>query len=86
MSRLYMLTVPGLDVPLDWAAVHDRLLDDFPDVTDVLATTLPGTLLIVHEGDSDIDAWLAGISDGVRSRRTNSGRAPDVTARGLRPA
>jgi hypothetical protein len=33
-------------VKLDWAAVHDRLLDDFPQVTDVLATTMTATLLI----------------------------------------
>jgi hypothetical protein len=34
----YMITVPGLQVNSDGAAVHDRLLDDFPRVTDVLAT------------------------------------------------
>ena len=29
MPRLYMITVPGLEVKSDWRTVHDRLLDDF---------------------------------------------------------
>jgi hypothetical protein len=72
MPRLYMITVPGLNVKLDWAAVHDRLLDDFPQVIDVLATTIAATLLIVYEGDADIDGWLAGVSDGILSRRISA--------------
>ncbi len=69
MPQLYMITVPGLEVRSDWATVHDRLLDDFPDVTDVLATTVPATLLIVYEGRPDVDAWLRGVSDALLSRR-----------------
>ena len=76
MARLFMLTVPGLKVASDWRAVHDRLLDDFPRITDVLATTITATLLIVHEGDADVDAWLEGISDGILSRRLSAGNAP----------
>jgi hypothetical protein len=76
VPRLYMITVPGLQVRLDWAVVHDRLLDDFPQLRDVLATTIPETLLIVYEGDDDIDAWLDGISDGILSRRMSAGNAP----------
>jgi hypothetical protein len=72
MPRLCMLTVSGLDVASDWAAVHDRLLDTFPEVTDVLATTITGTLLIVYEGHADIDGWLAGVSEGVLSRRARA--------------
>jgi hypothetical protein len=72
MPRLYMITVPGLNVKLDWAAIHDRLLDDFPQVIDVLATTIAATLLIVYEGDADIDDWLAGVSDGILSRRISA--------------
>jgi len=64
-----MITVPGLQVKFDWAAVHDRLLDDFPQVIDVLATTMPATLLIVYEGDAQIDAWLDGVDEGILSRR-----------------
>jgi hypothetical protein len=44
MPRLYMVTLPGLDVKSDWRVVHDRLLDDFPKVSDVLPTTTPATL------------------------------------------
>lgn len=78
MPRLFMLTVPGLKVAVDWEAVHDRLLDDFPGITDVLATTMTATLLIVYEGDADVDAWLEGISDGILSRRIRAGNAPRV--------
>jgi hypothetical protein len=39
--KLYSLTLPGLDVRSDWRVVHDRLLDDFPAVDDVLPTTTP---------------------------------------------
>jgi hypothetical protein len=73
MPRFYMLTVPGLKVTTDWASVHDRLLDDFPDVIDVLATTMPATLLIAYAGEANIDAWLEGINDGIRSRRARAG-------------
>jgi hypothetical protein len=75
VPRLYMITVPGLQVRLDWAAVHDRLLGDFPQMSDVLATTIPETLLIGYEGEDDIDAWLDGISDGILSRRMSAGDA-----------
>jgi hypothetical protein len=73
-----MLTVPGLKVASEWGAVHDRLLDDFPGITEVLATTMTATLLIVHEGEADVDAWLEGISDGILSRRLSAGNAPRV--------
>jgi hypothetical protein len=81
MPRLYMLTVPGLKVTTDWAPAHDRLLDDFPDIIDVLATTMPATLLIADTGDANVDAWLEGISDGIRSRRTRAGSPPPTRAR-----
>ena len=78
MLRLFMLTVPGLRVASDWQAVHDRLLDDFSGITDVLATTMPATLLIVNEGDPNVDAWLERISDRIRSRRISAGNTPRV--------
>ena len=49
--------MPGLDVRSDWRGIHDRLLDEFPAVRDVLATTMPETLLIVHDGVPD-NAWI----------------------------
>jgi hypothetical protein len=69
MPQLYMLTVRGLQVKSDWAAVHDRLLDDFPQVTEALATTMTETLLIACEGDADVDGWLEGVSEAILSRR-----------------
>jgi hypothetical protein len=75
MPRLHMITVFGLNVKFDWPAVHDRLLDDFPHVMDVLATTIAATLLIVYEGDADIDDWLAGVS-GILSRSISAARRP----------
>jgi hypothetical protein len=81
MPRLYMVTVPGLNVASDWAAVHDRLLDAFPEVTDVMATTMTATLLIVHEGEANIDAWLEGISAGILSSGLSVQGAPRVRVR-----
>lgn len=81
MPRLFMLTVPGLKVTTHWAPVRDRLLDDFPDIIDVLATTMPATLLIAHTGDAKVDAWLEGVSDGIRSRRVRAGSPPPTRAR-----
>jgi hypothetical protein len=74
MPRLYSITVPGLDVRRHWAPVHDRLLDDFPQITDVLATTIAETLLIVYEGEVDVDAWLASMSEGVLSDQRHARR------------
>jgi len=67
-AALYMVTVPGLRVKSDWAIVHDRLLDDFPQIADVLPTTMSGTLLIVYQGRAEVDAWLDGISEAILSR------------------
>jgi hypothetical protein len=69
MPQLYMLTVPGLSVKSDWAPVQGRLLSDFPEVTDVLPTTMAETLLIVYEGEANIDGWLEGVSNAVLSDR-----------------
>lgn len=68
-AALYMITVPGLLVKSDWAAVHDRLLDDFPQVADVLPTTMSGTLLIVYQGPAEVDAWLDDICEAILTRR-----------------
>jgi hypothetical protein len=74
MPQLYLITVPGLLVPADWARIHDRLLDDFPRVTDVLATTITGTVLIVYRGRPDANAWLDAITEEVLRRRLRVGR------------
>jgi hypothetical protein len=73
MPQLYMLTVPGLEVASDWRAVHDRLLDDFAQIEDVLATTMAETLLIAYHGVPDVDGWLEGVTEAVFSRRLRAG-------------
>ena len=85
MPRLYMVTVPGLDVKSDWQQVHDRLVDEFPDITDVLATTIPETVLIVYEGRADIDAWLEAVTEAILLRRITT-RARRRTERPLERA
>jgi hypothetical protein len=80
MPRLYMITVPGLEVKSDWRIVHDRLLDDFEQVDDVLPTTTPETLLIVYRRRAHVDEWLDALSEAVLLRTTRAGgerRRPD---------
>jgi hypothetical protein len=69
VHRLFMITIPGLEVKADWPPVRDRLLDEFPAITDVLATTLPETVLIVYEGSAEVDAWLEGVDQALAFRR-----------------
>jgi hypothetical protein len=79
-----MITVPGLVVRSDWRIVHDRLLDDFPRVEDVLPTTTPETLLIVYRGGADIDDWLEALSEAVLHQGLAHGRA-DRSEQGVTP-
>jgi hypothetical protein len=78
--KLYSLTLPGLNVRSDWRAVHDRLLDDFPAIDDVLPTTMVATVLIVYEGCAHVDAWLDSIDEAILSRRLTSARRPVARA------
>ena len=73
MPQLYMITVPGLDVKSDWSVVHDRLLDAFARVSDVLPTTMPSTLLIAYQGAPDVDGWLRLVSETLLGRRRKTG-------------
>ena len=74
MQNLCQITVPGLEVAADWRLIHDRLLDEFPEVTDVLATTMKGTILILHGGPAHADAWLETVSETILNFR-HVGRA-----------
>src|SRR5437660_664878 len=49
MLRRCLITVPALRVSTDCRTVHDRLLDEFPQLTDVLTTTIKESILVVHE-------------------------------------
>jgi hypothetical protein len=70
MPKLCLITVPGLEVRSDWRLVHDRLLDEFPKVTDVLATTMPETILILYEEAASLDPgrWLDTVSETIFTR------------------
>jgi hypothetical protein len=70
--KLYLITLTGLDVASEWCVAHDRLLDEFPEVRDVLATTIEGTLLIVYTGTADPDGWLDAMSRTVLYLRARS--------------
>jgi hypothetical protein len=48
------------------------LLDEFRDVTDALATTMEGTILIVYEGSGNADAWLETMSETILNFRNGS--------------
>ena len=63
--KLYSLTLPGLEVRRDWRTVHDRLLDDFAAIEDVLPTTIPATVVIVYRGAARIDRWLDSIDEAI---------------------
>jgi hypothetical protein len=65
MQKLYQITVPELRVSADWRLIHDRLLDEFSEVTDVLPTTMKSTILIVYEGSDDAGAWLETVSETI---------------------
>jgi hypothetical protein len=76
MPRLFQLTVPGLSVKTDAAAVRTRLRADFADIDDVLATTMPATLLIVYAGEDRVDEWLTALSGAVHRRSQLARRQP----------
>lgn len=84
MQMLCRITIPGLVVKRDFSAARRRLLTEFPEIEEVIATTAPGTLLVLSRGPEDVDAWL-GTLDGrvgsearktVRLRRRRDGRLP----------
>lgn len=78
--KLYSLTLPGLDVRSDWRPVHDRLLDDFPAIEDVLPTTMVATVVIVYRGAAQVDGWLHSIDEAILSRRLQGAQHPAASA------
>jgi hypothetical protein len=46
----------------DFKAARARLMRDFPTIEEVIATTAPGTLLILASDPVDIRAWQETIS------------------------
>jgi hypothetical protein len=80
MPRLYQITIPGLSPKGDLTAAR-RLIADFPRVLDLLATTIPATVLVAYFGEDEVDAWLDALSDSVAARRMRMlrGDAADAT-------
>jgi hypothetical protein len=79
-QRLFQITVPGLSVKRDASAVRARLRADFEGIDDVLATTMPETLLIVYTDRERVDEWLAALSDAIH-RRSDIPRRRQTQAR-----
>lgn len=52
MPRLYQITIPGLSLKGDFSAARRRLIADFPRVLEVLATTIPATVLVATPGST----------------------------------
>ncbi len=71
MQKLYQITIPGLSLKRDFPAARRRLIADFPRVQEVIATTIPATVLVAYLGDDEVDAWLDALSDSVAIRRMN---------------
>jgi hypothetical protein len=69
-QRLCRITVPGLSIKRDFTAARRRLLADFSDIDEVVATTAPGTLLVASSGPEDVDAWLDVLLRGEMSARS----------------
>lgn len=78
-QRLYEITIPGLALDREFAAVRRRLLAQFPHVVEVFAMSLEGTLLIAYQGEDQIDEWCAALSEAVAVERLAS--APRGRAR-----
>jgi hypothetical protein len=89
MQTLCRLTVPGLSIKQDFTDARRRLLAAFPDIQEVLATTAPGTLIVVSAGPEDVEAWLRTLDPLTirqvprargRRRRWGGGRTSDDSA------
>jgi hypothetical protein len=74
MQRLCRITVPALSIKSDFAAARLRMLTDFPNVHEVVATTAPGTLLVVYSGPDDADAWYEALLDSIATSQVRNPR------------
>ena len=81
MPSLYQITIPGLSPKGDFTAARRRLIADFPRVLDVLATTIPATVLVAYFGEDEVDAWLNALSDSVATRRMSLLRSDAADAK-----
>jgi hypothetical protein len=73
MQRICRITVSGLSIKQDFKAARRRLMDDFPTIEEVIATTAPGTLLILAADPVDIDGWCKALHS-VGTAEARAGR------------
>ena len=77
MQGLLRIHVPGLSVAEHYPLARERLMGEFEDVREVLLTTTPETLLVLHSGPDRRDAWRRALVDSVRDAdATRTGRPP----------
>jgi hypothetical protein len=74
MHRLCRITVPGLSIESDFAAARERLLAEFPNVHEVIATTAPATLLVLYSGCAEADAWVDALLDSIQTGQVKADR------------
>jgi hypothetical protein len=74
MHRLCRITVPGLSIESDFAAARERLLAEFPNVHEVIATTAPATLLVLYSGCAEADAWVDALLDSTQTDQVKAHR------------
>jgi hypothetical protein len=73
MQRLCRITVPGLSMKQDFKAARGRLMRDFPTIEEVIATTAPGTVLILASDPIDVRGWQDALLS-VSSAEARAGR------------
>jgi hypothetical protein len=71
MRRVCRITVSGLSIRQDFKAARRCLMDEFPTIEEVIATTAPGTVLILASDPVDVEGWRAAL----RSVSTAEARA-----------
>jgi hypothetical protein len=74
MQLLCRITVPGLSIESDFAAARERLLAEFPNVHEVIATTAPATMLVIYSGRAEADAWVDSLLDSTRAGQVTATR------------
>ncbi|MFZ0377858.1 MAG: hypothetical protein WCD11_21070 [Solirubrobacteraceae bacterium] len=53
----------------DFPAACGRLLADFSQMVEVLATTTPSTVLVAYCREDEVDGWLEVVGGSVAARR-----------------
>ena len=74
MQRICRITISGLSIKQDFRAARRRLMEDYPTIEEVIATTAPGTVLVLASDPVDIDGWC----EAMHSVCTAAARADRV--------